>query len=415
MNKRILIPGAIIVALLMAFFLINKPIAERYNEKGVQSYISQDFPQAEQYFKKALFWKSRSPEILINMIKVELAQDKIEKTSVYIKKLSKHHPDLPDTYGLKGQVLVVQKKYDQAIPLLTLAIENDSSLAYAYYYRGISRANLNDLEGAAEDYLKAQQLDKGNIEALEERAVILTKMKDFDALIENYNAIIALDPSNTNAFLERGNFKLKITDYENAIADYSHAIKLDDKLGEAYFNRGKSYAFLERFENAQIDFDKAAQLNYKKPGAYYNAGLASLKLGNTSQANTYLNKVLQLKETEEYKVNALYLLGVLEMMKGNNKKAIDYFTRSIDLDSEYADAYYNRGIAYGLSEKHIEALSDLERCVKIGKRTADIYFAMGVQRIALNNFPAGCSDLKTAVEMGSDKAAEMRKQYCKQY
>lgn len=415
MIKKLLIIIGVIAALLILYFLIKKPVSIRYNNKGIESFEAQSFDSAEVYFKKALIWKRRSLDALINIIKTEIELQKLDDADVYIQNLTDYYPEHAETYGLQGQLLVLRKNYDQALPMLTSAIERDSLLSYAFFYRGISKANLDDLEGAAEDYLLAQQLDKGNIEALQERALVLTKMDDFEALIENYDAIISLDPSNTSAFLERGNFKMKIADYENAVDDFSQAIKLNDKLGEAYFNRGKSNANLERFENAQSDFDRAAQLNYKISGSYYNAAMASLKFQNSSMSKSYLNKVLISEDTDEFNDNAYYLLGVIEMMSGNNRKAIVYLSSAIELNTTFIDAYYNRGVANGLLENHLEALRDLEQSLKLGKRTADLYFAMGVQRIALNNFPAGCSDLKTAVDMGSDKAAEMRKLYCKQY
>ena len=415
MNKRIILIAGIVAALVVVVLLTKKPLSEKYNKKGVENFDSLNYPEAEKYFKKALAWKRRSPEILINIIKAELAQEKIDETEDYVIKLAELSPENPETYGLKGQILVKYKQYKEAVELLSMAIEKDSLLAYAYFYRGISRANLGDLNGAAEDYLKAQQYDRANIEALEERAVVLSKLQDFDALIDNYNAMIAVDPSNTNAYLERGNFKMKIEDYESAVSDFSQVITLNQKLGEAYFNRGRSYAKLEMYDKARMDFDKSAELNFKKPGAFYNAGLASLKMEDVPGANAYLFKVISADDTGEYSAKANYLLGVSEMMKGKNANAIDFFNTAIELNSEYADAYYNRGIAYGLIDQHAEALSDLEKCLNLGRKTADLYFAMGVQRIALNNFPEGCSDLKTAAEMGSEQAANMRKQYCTQY
>lgn len=415
MNKKVWVTGASIAVLIIIYFLLKSPLANKYNEAGIETFNTGNYDEAGKNFKMALFWKHKSSTALINMVKVELAQENFEKTDLYMQKLLKYYPEHAETFGLEGQLLVKRKQFENAMISLDQAIEKDSSLAYAYYYRGIAKANMNDLAGAAEDYLTAQKLDIDNIEALEERAVVLTKLEDFNALIENYDALIALDPSNTSAFLERGNFKMKIADYENAIADFSQAILLNDKLGEAYFNRGISYAKMEKFGEAQMDFDRAAKLNYKKSGAFYNAGMASVKLGKTTDAKTYLNKVLQQKETDEYKANSNYLLGIINMMEGKNSEAVNYLNKAIEIDANYTDAYYNRGIAYGLLEKHIEALSDLEKCLKLGKKTADLYFAMGVQRIALNNFPAGCSDLKTAAEMGSDQAEQMRIQYCKQY
>ena len=119
MKKLILWIIAIIVALLITYFLVKKPIASNYNQKGVQSFILKEYSEAEGYFKRALAWHGNSSDVLINMIKLKLAEDKIEETNKYYEKLSKHHPNHAETFGLKGQILVLQKNFDESIILNT--------------------------------------------------------------------------------------------------------------------------------------------------------------------------------------------------------------------------------------------------------------------------------------------------------
>ena len=413
MNRKVLLSIGLVVVLIVAYFSIRKPMADSLNQKGLGSYQENEYIMAEKYFKKSLLWKRNSTISLINLIKSQLAQDKITEAREILVKLIKSSPDNAQTYAVEGQILVMENKFIDAIDILSLAIEKDTLLSYAYYYRGIARANINDLDGAADDYLKARELDKENVEILKEGAIVLSKLEDFEAAIENYNKLIELDPSNTDAFLNRGNFKMKILDYKGAIDDFSSAISLDDQLAEAYFNRGKSYGNTKVFEKAIDDFSKASELNYKVSSANYNSGLASLQLNQPDKAKKYLNNCIKSDSESKHSANAYHLLGVMEMMQNRNEKALSYFNRSLELDPENIDAYYNRGIAYGLLLKPQEALNDLNKCLHLGKKTADLYFALGVQKIGMNNFDDGCRDLKTASEMGYEQASEMIIQYCK--
>lgn len=416
MNRKVLVSICLVViVIIIAYFSIRKPVADSLNQKGLSNYQENEYAIAEKYFKKSLLWKRNSSISIINLIKAQLAQEKIAEAREVLAKLIKLSPANAETYALEGQILVMENKFIDAIDILSLAIEKDGLLSYAYYYRGIARANLNDLDNAADDYLRARELDEGNIDILKEGAIVFSRLEDFETAIDNYNKLIELDPSNTDAFLKRGNFKMKIMDFEGAIPDFSSAIALDNKLAEAYFNRGKSYANTKAFEKAITDFNAASDLKYKVAGANYNSGLASLQLSQPENAKIYLNKCIKFDSESKHSANAYHLLGVMEMMQNRNDRALIYFNRSLEFDPENIDAYYNRGIAYGLLHMPQEALKDLNKCKQLGKNTADLYFALGVQKIGMNNFEEGCSDLKKASEMGYEQVSEMLTQYCKDY
>jgi len=416
MNKKILVSVVIfLVALVVVFFAIRKPLAESLNQKGLDSYNRNEYIPAEKYFKKSLKWNSKSAVTGINLVKSLLAQNKTEEAGSFLDKLNTLFPEHPEKYALEGQKLVMEDEFEKGIRKLNLAIEKDSMLSYAYYYRGIAKANLNDLNGAADDYLKARKLDQDNTDILIEGAIVLSKLENFDAAIENYNKILELDPSNTEAFLNRGNFKMKILDFKGSVSDFSNAISLDDQLAEAYFNRGKSYANLGIYDKAIDDFNKAIQFNHKIASANYNSGLAYLKLNKPGEAKKYLTNCIKYDSESEHTASAYYLLGIMEMMQNRNEEAIKYFTNSLKFDANRADTYYNRGIANGLMNRPQEAIDDLNNCLDLGMKSADVYFALGVQKISMNNFADGCSNLKTSAEMGNQRAVQMRVQYCKNY
>ena len=60
-------------------------------------------------------------------------------------------------------------------------------------------------------------------------------------------------------------------------------------------------------------------------------------------------------------------------------------------------------------------ISDLNKCISLGNTSSDVYFARGVNKISLGKYSTGCLDLVKAQELGHQKAASMRKQYCKQF
>jgi len=406
---------AIPVLLILILCILKNPIARKSNEKGLQYYSKSEFDKAEKYFLKAVFWKRKYQEGLINLVKCRLEQQQLERSGQTLNKLAKLSPDQAETLGLQGQLLVLLKDFQGALEKLNESIAKDSILAYTYFYRGIANANLGLLEAASADYLKAQILEKTNKKALEKRAIVLSRLNNFEAAITNYDKLIELDPSNTMAFFQRGNFKMQIGDYPGAIEDFTQTIALDNTIPEAYYNRGKSYASLEKFSEAISDFNRSAEFHFKTAGSFYNSGLASLKINNLKKAKEYLLQCITFDKMSEHTSKAYHLLGVLEMMQSNNAASIGYFNRSIKLDSTFSDAFYNRGIAFGMMKEYQKAIHDLNKCIELGNTSPDVYFARGVNKISLSNYSAGCVDLAKAEELGHLQAIAMRKQYCKQF
>ena len=415
MKKISVIVLLVILLIVAGFWLARTPIARNSNEKGLVFFNNGEYKMAEKYFTQALEWKKDYEEGMINLVKCQLEQQKTEEARKTLQKLTELAPDHAETLALHGQVYVLDEDYEKALEVLNQSIAADSLLAYSYYYRGIAHANLGELEAAAADYLKAQQLDKTNKEALQKGAVVFSKLENFEAAILNYNQLLELDPTNIQAFFQRGSFKMQIGDYAGAIDDFNQAIGLDNKLAEAYFNRGRSYVNLEKFREAIPDFKRSAELNFKPIGSIYNSGLASMKINDLKGAKKYFLQCITADKRNEQSSKTYHMLGVLEMMQNNSSASIGYFNRSISLDSTFADVYYNRAIAYGMMKKYNKALKDLNKSIELGNESPDVYFARGVNKISLSKYAAGCEDLAKAEELGHQQAADMRKQYCKQF
>ena len=52
-------------------------------------------------------------------------------------------------------------------------------------------------------------------------------------------------------------------------------------------------------------------------------------------------------------------------LDGDYEQAISYYTKAIEMDNLFTEAYYGRGEAYEQTGKYAEARLDYERCLKI--------------------------------------------------
>ncbi len=60
-----------------------------------------------------------------------------------------------------------------------------------------------------------------------------------------------------------------------------------------------------------------------------------------------------------------YKNGTVLVIDGEYEEAIVELNKAIELDPEYADAYYYRGLAYDKSGEVAKAISDYEKCIEL--------------------------------------------------
>jgi len=127
-------------------------------------------------------------------------------------------------------------------------------LALAYYQRGNSHYEQNDLQGALADYTKAINLNKQLLLAYIHRGNVCYELDYLDHAKTDYSRAIELDPTNTLAYCNRGNIHTQQQHYDQALQDYEHAFALDPKLLLIYWGRGMLYWKMGRYEAALDDF-----------------------------------------------------------------------------------------------------------------------------------------------------------------
>jgi len=80
----------------------------------------------------------------------------------------------------------------------------------------------------------------------------------------------------------------------------------------------------------------------------------------------------------------------------NYKAAIEAYTRAIQLDPKYADAYYGRGSAYWYTGNYEIALKDLNRAIELNQEYWKYYWMRGYIHKSLEDYDKAISDYSKA-------------------
>lgn len=91
-------------------------------------------------------------------------------------------------------------------------------------------------------------------------------------------------------------------------------------------------------------------------------------------------------------------------MQGKYPQAIEQFSRVLELNDQYANAYFNRGELFFELKQYAPAIDDYTRAIELAPNDPQYYNSRGHCRFALNARQAAIEDYRMAVELGKDSA-----------
>jgi len=244
------------------------------------------------------------------------------------------------------------------------------------------------IEGKLQDALssaeKAIELDEDNYIAFNNLGCIKSKLSyPNKEILEAFTHSYKLNPYYITGIANLTNFYFHLKDYSNTIL-----------FGKEYLKKSQNKDVLKK-EKAHILSLIGESHNY---------------LQSYNDAIEYLTKSLQIEPEDPgcYKER-----GTAYRLLGKNKEAIDDLNKAISLDSLYHQAYNCRAVYFDDLNLNEKALSDYNKAISIKPDHADYYFNRGMLRIKLKEISVGCRDLFIADSLGSDDAKKYYTKYCK--
>ena len=230
---------------------------------------------------------------------------------------SSYYVTLADIYLAKSETDLVEEKLKKAI-----AIDNNNEaylkLAELYLYQYMFKECNETLE-------QAIRLKKHNPKAFLTKALLLKETGDTVGYIRMMQLVIDQDPNEVIAYQSLAEFfqekldPLAVSYYKNALD-----IKPNDKI--LNYNLGRLYQDLGEIELAKEQYQNLIAIDPKSYPAYNSLGYIAL------------------------------------VFEDKYEEAVRHFTKTIELDSMYDQAWCNRGVAYFYLEEWKKARADFMQC-----------------------------------------------------
>ena len=144
---------------------------------------------------------------------------------------------------------------------------------------------------------------------------------------------------------------------------------------EELLDVGLEYMRINRHEQAADAFDRVVQFADDagiKQEAWINKGAAHAELEEFQAAIDAYREALRIDSDSEHAASAETNLAYALWNSGQGEKALEHAERAVEIDSRFAQGWYNRGfflLERGLAE---DAVSCFDNALRLGQRTADV-------------------------------------------
>jgi tetratricopeptide (TPR) repeat protein len=247
-------------------------------------------------------------------------------------------------YYQNGNHFFYEKNYGQAIGDYTQAIAADPNFGQAYGNRAAARFNYGDIRGAQEDLAMASKHSSDKKSLLSLKYVIDERVRMTPQAWQLLNQHAGRNPGHFSTSIPNGYAALPFAETWKPTVNFIRSSQYpgteDSPPGDPFIVKSKRHHFEEAPEKTKEDGGKFTSRDYFREG------------------------------TEKAKA-------------GDNDEAIALFTRSINMEQGFGDAYESRGMALYHSGDYAAALPDLEAADRItaGKQQLKEYIKILKKRL----------------------------------
>lgn len=142
---------------------------------------------------------------------------------------------------------------------------------------------------------------------------------------------------------------------------------------------------------ATLQASEGQSLNFAVPSE--RVGL--LKAG---VLQTFADNASGAKRSKRANAERYYGQGLGFLSRDEWTKAVPYFERATEADSDYAEAWYQTGFCYGMLGRHTEALKASRQALRLRPDWAEAYVNIGASLYALSQFKDAAEAYKQAIK-----------------
>lgn len=301
----------------------------------------------------------------------------------------------------RGQELNMAGRYREAIEALNILLRTQTDDYEGYFLRGVSKYNLEDLNGAFSDFTAAIGINENYTRAYQYRAITNSRMGQYEAALSDFEKALSIRPGLAGLYYSRGITYFLNQQFEKAITDFNQYLRFEPKDPSGYINRGSSYLYMKDTTSAISNYNRAIEVNPYHADGYMRRGLISIMQGKYLEALPYLDKTIEIAPDAAfaYFYRAMTFTNLDKIMM-----ALDDFDTSIALDSTNSITYYNRALLRSQIGDYNRAIDDYSKVAKNNPNNVLVFFNRANVYSQIGDYNAAIADYSRAIDLYPDFA-----------
>ena len=255
----------------------------------------------------------------------------------------------------RAKIYFEEGRINDAIADLTRAVSiNDKKPEY-HMLLGDAYLSNGRIEQSYASLQRALELNPDNQEAILKLGEISYYSHNYDRAMECLSQVTAKDPQNRTALFMKGFIYKETGDTANAITLLRKVCDLYPDYAPAFEELGVLYSI--HHDPLAIEYlNTAIRLEPRNTNAIYALALHYQDINQVDKAEELYKQILDINANQK---NAWHNRAYIQLFTyGDYTQAIEYFTRAIQCDSTFVEAWVNRGCAYELAGDLTHALDD---------------------------------------------------------
>ena len=225
-----------------------------------------------------------------------------------------------------------------------------------HYWKGFLLYVEDDTAASLHSLRKAQSLGSKNPEIPYQIGQIFFLQQKYAPALVAYRQAAQLNPYDPQYIFAQGYLAEAQNQFDQATTLYKQSLGIDSTFDRALTRLHDIY--LEHYENETEAMKHNQALLRYKPGH---------PLGRFQEGNYHLRRALSYTDGSQQ-----------ELFRQHINDAVLAYTITVNRDSNFAQAWYNRGFCYFLGEGRLnEAIRDFEKAIQKDSTQAPAYFMLG--------------------------------------
>jgi tetratricopeptide (TPR) repeat protein len=303
---------------------------------------------------------------------IQLFQEKKYQQAIDLFNVAlQNNPKNPQIYFYRGTCYLLLQKPSIALVDFNQYLSQESKVSEAYLHRGLAHQSLKNYTFAHEDFLLFKQLNPNNVEVIKYLVYLMNEMQETDFGIQYCSELIEKEPRNIEFLKKRALLHLKNDSLSLSIKDINQCIELNNNDTNAWIMKGNIFFDAGEYSQA-IDAYNLVLMSFPDHlSALVNRADAYVSMALYNEAIKDFKNLLIFKS---YDVDFLYNLGFCYLQIKDYQSSVDYFSKALEHSNEQiANVLTFRGVALFNLNLIKEACFDWNKAKAMGYKEAEKY------------------------------------------